>query len=135
MDNNEDRKARAKRGAATLRQLDPGGVELMDDALGGYADDMRDYVMEFAFGDILSRPGLDPKTREMLTVTSLATLGNAQSQLDFHIRAALNQGCTRQEIIEIMMQVAVYAGFPAGLNGMYLAKEIFDDLDSEDRVT
>jgi 4-carboxymuconolactone decarboxylase len=87
---------------------------------------MADYVFEFAYGDIYSRPGLDLKSREMVTVAALTALGNATPQLKSHINGALNAGCTREEIIEVIMQMAVYAGFPAALNGLYSAKEVFD---------
>src|SRR5258708_2102398 len=83
------------------------------------------FVTEFAFGDIYSRPGLDLKTRQLLTIASLITLGNAQPQLKSHIKGALNVGCTKQEIIETILQMAVYAGFPAAMNAIYAAKEVF----------
>ena len=82
-------------------------------------------MIEFPFGDIYSRPGLDLKTRELITVAALTTLGNCQPQLKVHIGAALNVGCTQEQIIETIMQMAVYAGFPAALNGAFAAKEVF----------
>jgi len=85
------------------------------------------FVTEFAFGDIYSRPGLDLKTRQMVTIASLTTLGSAPLQLKSHIRGALNVGCTKQEIVEVLLQMAVYAGFPASMNAMYAAKEVFKE--------
>jgi 4-carboxymuconolactone decarboxylase len=87
--------------------------------------DMGRFVTEFAFGDIYSRPGLTLKTRQLLTIASLVTLGNAQPQLKSHIKGALNVGCTREEIVETILQMGVYAGFPAAMNAMYAAKEVF----------
>jgi 4-carboxymuconolactone decarboxylase len=87
--------------------------------------DLGLFVTEFAFADIYSRPGLTLKTRQLLTIASLVTLGNAQPQLKSHIKGALNVGCTRQEVIETILQMAVYAGFPAAMNAMYAAKEVF----------
>ena len=87
--------------------------------------DMARLVIEFPYGDIYSRPGLDLKVRELITIASLTTLGNAPSQLKAHIHNALNAGCTQQEIIEVMMQMSVYAGFPSALNGLFVAKEVF----------
>ena len=68
------------------------------------------YVIEFAFGEIYSRSGLDLKSREIAIVASLVTMGNASSQLKVHINGALNVGCSRTEIIEVIIQMAVYAG-------------------------
>ena len=87
------------------------------------------YIIEFPFGEIYSRSGLDPKSREIAIVASLVTIGNASSQLKVHINGALNVGCSRTEIIEVIMQMAVYAGFPAALNGLFAAKEVFDQIE------
>ncbi len=72
-----------------------------------------------------ARPGLDLRSREIATIAALAALGNAAPQLKVHIAAGLNVGLTRSEIVEILMQMAVYAGFPAALNGLFAAKEVF----------
>ena len=82
-------------------------------------------MLEFSFGDIYSRPGLDLRAREIATIAALTALGNASPQLKVHIEAGLNVGLSREEITEAMMQMAVYAGFPAALNGLFAAKEIF----------
>ena len=82
-------------------------------------------MFEFSFGDIYSRPGLDLRAREIATIAALTALGNASPQLKVHIEAGLNVGLTREEITEIIMQMAVYAGFPAALNGLFAAKEVF----------
>jgi len=94
-------------------------------SLDGIAPDLGRYLAEFVFGDILSRPGLDLKSREIATVAALTALGTAAPQLRAHIHGALDAGCSQQEIIEIVMQMAVYAGFPAALNGIQAAKEVF----------
>lgn len=75
-------------------------------------------ITDYAFGAVVGRPGLDIRTREMLTVASLVTLGNAMPQLELHMRAALNTGVTPQELLEIVIQMAVYAGVPACMNGL-----------------
>jgi 4-carboxymuconolactone decarboxylase len=95
------------------------------ESLKDVSPELSRFVTEFAFGEIYSRPGLDLKTRQMLTVASLTTLGNAPLQLKSHIKGALNVGCTQQEIVEVILQMAVYAGFPAAMNAMYAAKEVF----------
>lgn len=123
--------ARYRIGLETARGLDPEGPERLEEALREIAPDLYRHIVEFAFGDILSRPALDPKTREIATVSALTALGNAQPQLRFHLNAALNVGCTRAELAEVLMQMAVYAGIPAALNALYLAKEVFAERDAK----
>jgi 4-carboxymuconolactone decarboxylase len=89
--------------------------------------------VEFAFGDICARPGLDLKARELATVAALTALGTAPAQLRVHIRAALNLGWTREEVTEVIMQMAVYAGFPAAINGLGAARDVFSAEDGEVR--
>ncbi|MHC3993918.1 carboxymuconolactone decarboxylase family protein [Thiomicrolovo sp. ZZH C-3] len=97
------------------------------EALSAIAPEFADLLVEFPFGDIYSRPGLDLRSREIATVAALTAMGTAAPQLKAHVHGALNVGCTPQEIIEIMIQMAVYAGFPAALNGLATAKEVFDE--------
>ncbi|MBL8012908.1 MAG: carboxymuconolactone decarboxylase family protein [Candidatus Omnitrophica bacterium] len=87
---------------------------------------MAKFVVEFPYGDIYSRPGLDIKTRELITIASLVTMGFAQKELKAHVRNALNAGCTKDQIKETIIQMCVYAGFPAALNGLMIAQEIFE---------
>lgn len=94
-------------------------------ALADIAPDFATYLIEFLFGDIDSRLGLGPRDREIATIAALAAMGNAAPQLEVHIEAGLNVGLTRDEITEILMPTAVYAGFPAALNGLFAAKEVF----------
>ena len=116
---------RYERGMALLKKTQGENAEKFLKSLESIAPDLGRYAAEFAFGDILSRPGLDLKTREMLSVAALTALGSAGPQLRAHIGAALRVGCTQQEIVEAIIQMAVYAGFPAALNGMQAAKEVF----------
>jgi 4-carboxymuconolactone decarboxylase len=95
------------------------------ESLKEISPDLGKFVTEFAFGDVYCRSGLDLKTRQMLTIASLVTLGTAPLQLKSHIKGALNVGCTKEEIVEVILQMAVYAGFPASMNAMYAAKEVF----------
>ena len=120
---------RYTRGWESLKQIDDKAGENIINNLKDIAPDFARYVIEFPFGDIFSRPGLDLKSREIAVVAALTALGNAPSQLKFHINAALNVGCARQEVVEVIMQIAVYAGFPAALNGLYAAKEVFKERD------
>lgn len=97
----------------------------MLESLDGIAPDFARYLIEFPFGDIYSRPSLDLKSREIAVVAALTALGNAVPQLKVHIQGALNVGVSRTEVVETIMQMAVYAGFPAALNGLAAAKEVF----------
>jgi 4-carboxymuconolactone decarboxylase len=116
---------RYQRGLDKLAKIDGEQGQKVIDSLADIAPDFAQYLIEFPFGDIYSRPGLDLRTRELVTVAALTALGNAAPQLKVHIHAALNVGCTREEIVEVLMQMAVYAGFPAALNGLFAAKEVF----------
>ncbi|MEO0458165.1 MAG: carboxymuconolactone decarboxylase family protein [Cyanobacteria bacterium P01_A01_bin.114] len=116
---------RYQRGWQKLKEIDGEAGEKVIDSLQALAPDLARYVIEFPFGDIYTRPGLDLKSREIATIAALTALGNAQPQLKVHIHAALNVGCTAEEIIEVVIQMAVYAGFPAALNGMTAVKQVF----------
>lgn len=122
MDANESRLERGKR---ALARIDGEAGEQVIAALADIAPDFATYVFEFPFGDIYSRPGLSVRDREIAAIASLAAMGNAAPQLKVHIEAGLNVGLTREEITEILMQMAVYAGFPAAVNGLFAAKEVF----------
>ncbi|MDW2645735.1 carboxymuconolactone decarboxylase family protein [Citrobacter sp. HN-141] len=112
-------------GQKMLQKVDGKGGDAVVESLQDIAPDFAQYLIEFPFGDIYSRPGLDLRSREIATVAALTALGNAAPQLKVHIGAALHVGLTQDEIIEVIMQMAVYAGFPAALNGLFAAKEVF----------
>lgn len=117
--------ARYLQGLAKLREIDGQAGENVVASLADIAPDFARYLIEFPFGDIYSRPGLDLRAREIAVVAALTALGNAAPQLKVHLQAALNVGVTREEIVEVIMQMAVYAGFPAALNGLAAAREVF----------
>jgi 4-carboxymuconolactone decarboxylase len=116
---------RYARGYAKLQEIDGQAGERVIAALADIAPDFARLLIEFPFGDIYSRPQLDLKSREIGVVAALTAMGNAQPQLKVHIHGALNVGCSRDEVVEIIMQMAVYAGFPAALNGLFAAREVF----------
>lgn len=116
---------RYQRGIAKLAEIDGTQGQRVIDSLQDIAPDFARYLIEFPFGDIYSRPGLDLRTREIAVIAALSALGNAAPQLKVHLHAALNVGCTRESLVEVIMQMAVYAGFPAALNGLFAAKEVF----------
>lgn len=121
---------RYQRGWEKLKEVDGEAGERVIGSLKDIAPDFARYVIEFPFGDIYSRPGLDLKSREIAVVAALTALGNAVPQLKVHVHGALNVGCTRQEVVEVIIQMAVYAGFPAALNRLFAAKEVFKERDA-----
>lgn len=116
---------RYQQGLAKLAEIDGQAGQQVVAALADIAPDLARYLIEFPFGDIYSRQGLDLQSRELATIAALTAMGNAAPQLKVHLHAALNVGCSETQIIEVLMQMAVYAGFPAALNGLFAAKEIF----------
>ena len=112
-------------GREMLQRVDGKGGDAVVNSLKDIAPDFARYLIEFPFGDIYARPGLDLRSREIATIAALTALGNAAPQLKVHIAAGLNVGLTPEEITEAIMQMAVYAGFPAALNGLFAAKEVF----------
>ena len=106
--------ARHARGRRRLAEVDGPAGEQIVESLG----DLGRYIVEFAFGDIYSRPGLSLRDRELITVAMLAAMGAREPQLDVHIHGALNVGVSIEELREVMIHVAPYAGFPAAINGM-----------------
>ncbi len=118
---------RYHRGLAKLNQIDGEAGQKVVESLQDICPDLAKYTIEFPFGDIYCRDGLDLKTREIATVAALTALGNCQPQLKVHLQAALNVGCSEQEIKEVIIQMAGYAGFPAALNGMFAFKEVLSE--------
>jgi len=110
---------------ALLERLEFGAPARVADNLDDFHHDAAEILLGFAFTDVVMRDGIPLKTREMLTVAMLAAMGTAPGQLEFHMRAALNIGVTRQEIVEIVLQVAVYAGVPSSMNAITAAKSAF----------
>jgi len=122
---------RYQRGRAQLEKMSGTSVFTMVDDLCELSPDLARLTVEFPYGDIVSRPGLDLRARQIATVAALTALGTAPVQLRAHINIALNVGVTREEITEVIIQMAVYAGFPAAVNGMGAAKEVFRDRDQK----
>jgi 4-carboxymuconolactone decarboxylase len=112
-------------GLNKLKEIDGQAGQKVIDSLTSISPDLAKYTIEFPFGDIYQRPGLDLKSRELATIAALTALGTCSPQLNVHINGALNVGCKPEEITEVIIQMAVYAGFPAALNGMFVAKEVF----------
>jgi len=122
------RKERYERGANALAAVDgPAGLAVVETLAKSFPDFAR-LLVEFPFGDIYARSGLDLRARELATVAALCAMGSALPQLRVHVHAALHVGCKPQEVVEVVMQMAVYAGFPAALNGLSVVREVFSDV-------
>lgn len=117
---------RYERGRRMLAAVDgKAGTEVVE-LLEGICPDMARYLLEYPFGDIYARPGLNLRDREIATLGMLAAKGDALPQFKVHVRAGLHVGLTRAEIEEIVLQTTVYAGFPAALNALFAAREVFE---------
>jgi len=118
------------------------GLAVRKDVLGAQyvensiknADDfsrpLQELVTEYCWGAIWTREGLPRKTRSMLNLAMLATL-NRPHELELHIRGAMRNGCTRDEIREVLLQVAIYAGIPAGVDSFRTARKVFAEEDAK----
>ena len=101
--------------------------EFLASGVAELAPDFARMAIEFPLGDIYAREGLDLRSRELVAISSLATLGDTGTQLRMHIRAATELGVTKAEIIEILMQIAIYAGFPTALNALSSCHDLLTD--------
>ena len=120
---------RYTKGLKNLEKKHPEASKLLMENLKDIAPDLGRFVVEFPYGDVYGRPGLDLKSREIATVAALTAMGDTKPELKDHIKGALNVGCNRNEVIEVIIQMAVYAGFPRVINGINAAKEVFKELD------
>lgn len=117
---------RYERGEELLRKVD--GDKVADNLIARYenvAPDFTRYLVEFAFGDIYAREG-DLKHREIVAIASLATMGGCDAQLETHVHGAFNVGLSESEIVESVMTLIPYVGFPKALNAMAVVKRVVD---------
>jgi 4-carboxymuconolactone decarboxylase len=115
-----------ERGERLLRLVD--GDKVADNLLRAYEDvapDFTRYLVEFAFGEIYARPG-DLRHRELIAISSLATMGGCDPQLETHVHGAFNAGLTEAEIVEAVMTLIPYIGFPRALNAMAIVKRVVE---------
>jgi 4-carboxymuconolactone decarboxylase len=120
-----ERQRRFDQGKAVLDAIDGTAGANVIDALGDISPELGHQVVAWGFGDIYSRPGLEPRDRQLVTLGMLTALGGCEPQLDVHINAALNVGLTPPQIIEALLHSAVYCGFPRALNATFTAKKVF----------
>jgi 4-carboxymuconolactone decarboxylase len=118
------------KGLATRRAVL--GKEYVDRSIAN-ADDftmpMQEMVTQYAWGDIWNRPGLDRRLRSFINLGMLTAL-NRPHELKLHIKGAINNGLTREEIREVFMQSAIYCGFPAALDSLRVAKDVFTEMET-----
>ncbi|MBU1041202.1 MAG: carboxymuconolactone decarboxylase family protein [Proteobacteria bacterium] len=122
--------ARHERGLAALEATSRGAGQAVVDMLADTAPDMARFILDFSYGDIISRPGLSPRRKELAMIAASIARGTMRPQLKVHVKAGLNVGLARQEIVEVAMQMASYAGFPAALNGLAAIREAFEEADA-----
>jgi 4-carboxymuconolactone decarboxylase len=115
-------------GVEWLSKLEENQVQILKNNLDDIAPNMVDYIVAYGYGDIYSRKNLDTKMRQIATIAALTAMGTAQPQLAFHIKAGFNVGLTKEEIIETIILMSVFAGFPAAINGIDVAKKVFKSL-------
>ena len=105
------------------------GDEHVDRAVAGSTEvtaDFQDFITRYAWGGVWTRPGLERRDRSIVTLTALVA-GRHFDELEFHLRAALRNGLTREEIIEVLLQTAVYCGVPAANSAFAVAKRVLPD--------
>ncbi|WP_168123230.1 carboxymuconolactone decarboxylase family protein [Paenibacillus sp. HB172176] len=116
-----------EKGIETLNKMvSPDILEQTVEGVKKFNPDLAKLIVEFPFGSIYSRPGLNLKQRSLMTIASLVTQG-AEGQLDFHIHAALNAGLTPNEVVEAIMHCLPYAGFPKALGALGVVRRVFEE--------
>jgi len=124
-------KNRHQKGLEQFKAIDSEAIEKIIYALKDVSPELGDFIIEFAYGDIYSRKGLDLKSKEIAIIAALTAMGNAEPQLKFHINAGLNIGLSETDIKEVILLMSVYAGFPAALNGTAALKEVIAERKSQ----
>lgn len=119
------------KGLATRREvLGDAYVEKSLQSADEFSMPMQEMVTQYCWGDIWNRPGLEKKQRSMINLAMISAL-NRPHELKVHVRGALNNGLTKEEIQEVFLQVAIYAGAPAALDSFRLAREVFEQMENE----
>ncbi len=107
------------------------GSEYVDASIKNATDfniDMQELVTQYCWGDVWNRPGLERKTRSFLNLAMISAL-NRPHELKLHVRGAINNGLTKDEIKEVFLQVAIYCGVPAAIDSFRVATEVFKEMD------
>ncbi len=118
---------RFDRGLQRLNEITQGQGQAVVDSLSRTSPDLARYIIEYPYGDVFCRDGLSDQQRQIATIAALAAIGYTNPELKVHIHGALNVGLTEEEVVEIMILMSVYAGFPATIHGLRAAQEVFDE--------
>jgi 4-carboxymuconolactone decarboxylase len=121
---------RYERGQEALERVTRGSGTAVVESLADIAPHLGRFIIEFSYGDVVSRPILDDRTTELATIAICTALGTAQPQLAVHINGALNVGVSRELVVETIQEMAVYAGFPAAQNAISVANTVFAERDA-----
>ena len=111
------------------------GAEYVDNSINNATDfnmPMQELVTEYCWGEVWARPGLPKKTRSMINLAMITAL-NRPHELKLHVRGAINNGVSREEIQEVLLQTAIYCGVPAAIDSFRTAKEVLDEIDNEQK--
>ncbi len=131
-----------RRGSTMANELFEKGLQVRREVLGAehvdasmsQADDfsrpLQELVTEYCWGNVWSRPGLDRKTRSLINVAMLTAL-NRPHEVKLHLRGALNNGCSKNDIMEVLLQTAIYCGVPAAMDSLRVAKEFFQEVEQK----
>lgn len=120
-----NRDERFEHGLKVLGEIDGEAGHTVIDSLADISPELGHQVVSWAFGEIYTRPGLEPRDRQLVTLGMLTALGGCEPQLEVHVGAALNVGLTPAEIVEALLHSAVYCGMPKALNATFAAKRVF----------
>lgn len=129
-----DEKERYEQGMRKRRQvLGDAHVDKAQANRTNFNGDFQDLITRYAWGEIWTRPGLPAHTRSLMTICMMVAL-NREEELKLHLRAAANNGVTREEIAEALLQTAIYCGVPAANSAFTLAQQVFAEIDKSERT-
>ncbi|HEY2815926.1 MAG TPA: 4-carboxymuconolactone decarboxylase [Casimicrobiaceae bacterium] len=128
-----DERDRQEKGMQVRRAvLGDAHVDRAESKRNGFNDEFQNLITRYAWGEIWTRPGLPRHTRSLLTIGLMVAL-NRSDEFKLHVRAAFNNGVTRDEIKEVLLQCAIYAGVPAANSAFHMAEDVFAELDKAAR--
>ncbi|MGI5453236.1 carboxymuconolactone decarboxylase family protein [Streptomyces sp. CA-249302] len=127
MNESTTRDERFTRGLEVLRRVDGEAGQRVIDSLSDISPELGHQIVAWGFGEIYSRPELEPRDRQLVTLGMLTALGGCEPQLEVHVNAALNVGLTPAQIVEALLHSAGYCGFPKALNATFVAKKVFTE--------
>ena len=114
-------------GEPTLSRIPGGTGTAVVESLRDIAPHLAEWIIDFSYGDVMSRPGLDLRSRQFATVAALTAMGTAIPQLRVNLHGALNVGCEPSELVEVILQMTVYSGFPSTIDALNIAREVFKE--------